>query len=501
MTSTDRDEDEPRHVGDYQLQERLASENGMATWLARQVSVGRTVILEELLDLAPEQREHFLAETRARAAVDHPFIASVYEAVDGSVHCFRASERLTGKSLQSMRDEGTTLEPVHLTRALRCVAEANLHHETNGRSTQPLAPGHIHMDGKHVTRIANLAATGHRGEGETARDVERLGHDLAPLVAQARPGTTRMLTLLSWMRGNDRPAPLQWREVIDLCNEIDRQLSAPAGAPANAKRSAQHARRALFLLGGFTLAALAIIILAAMLLRPAAPLPEVVDRPPPVLIPSGEYPTHDGEIMPHPAFLIDARETTIGEYREFLDTLDVLAADDRHRAFDHPEQPLEKTTHEPDDWHALLANARARSEWNGHPVSLDSPVPGVDWWDAMAYANWRKARLPTQEEWVAAIHHDCDNPGDIPAGMWHAEIPADCTDLTPAGIYSIAGSLREWTREPSINPSNPLGRRQHVVVGGSYLAPDGNALTREWVADPGMRRPDLGFRLVREVAD
>ena len=499
MSSTKQEN--ARHVGDYRLLERLASDGNTGTWLAEQVSIGRTVVLDELLDLAPESRDHFLADTRARAAVDHPFIASVYEAVDGSDHCFRASERLTGKSLQSMLDDGITLEPIHLTRALRSLSEANLHYETNARSTQPLAPGHIHMDGKHVTRIANLATTGDRANDESARDIERLGHDLVPLVAPDRPGTTRMFTVLAWMRGKDRPAPLQWREIISLCNQIERQLSTPVGASAKANRPGQNTRHALFLFGGFTLAALGLIMLAAMLLRPASPLTEIVDRPPPVLIPPGEHPTHDGGRASHAAFLIDARETTIGEYREFLDTLDVLAADDRHRLFDHPGQPAGKSSHTPDDWPALLAAARARGEWNGHPVTLESPVPGVDWWDAMAYANWRKARLPTQEEWAAAIHHECDVPGEITAGQWHAEIPSDCTDRTPAGIHGVAGSLSEWTRKPAINPANPLGRKQYVIVGGSHLTLGKNALSREWVADPGTRRPDLGFRLVRDVAE
>ena len=33
-------------------------------------------------------------------------------------------------------------------------------------------------------------------------------------------------------------------------------------------------------------------------------------------------------------------------------------------------------------------------------------------------------------------------------------------------------------------------------IGGSYLKPGSNALTREWTADRSLRRPDLGFRVV-----
>ena len=488
-------------LGDYRMFENIDSDGRTAVWLAEQVSIGRNVLVEELLDPTPDNREEFLAETRARAAVDHPFIASVYEAVDASDFCFRATECLTGPSLQAMADAGTRLEPVHLTRALRSLAEANLHHETHGRATQPLTLHHIHLDGKNVTRIANLATTGLRHDDESARDVARLGHDMVPLVATNRPGTTRMHTVLAWMRGKDRPAPLQWQEIINLCNQIETQLAAPIGPPPGARRASHGTRNTLLVLGVFMVVALAAIMLFAVILRPAGPTIEVIERPPPVLIPAGDHPTPDGGSAPHQAFLIDARETTIAEYREFLEILAVLSADGRHRAFDHPSQPAEKSGHQPDDWPALLAAARARGEWNGHPVSLNSPVPGVDWWDAMAYANWRKARLPTLAEWSAAVHHETESPEAIAPGRWHPEIPTDCADVTATGIHGVAGSLREWIRDPSPNPANPLGRPQHIIIGGSHLATGQNALTREWVADPATRAPDLGFRLVRDVAE
>ncbi|MFU8892991.1 MAG: SUMF1/EgtB/PvdO family nonheme iron enzyme [Luteolibacter sp.] len=496
------DSENERHLGDYRLKQLLADNGQVAAWLAEQVSVGRTVIVDELQDLSGASRERFLTDTRARAAVDHPFIASVYEAVDETGFCMRASERLIGESMQEMLDGKITIEPARMARMLRCVAEANLHHETNARSTLPMSPRYVHVDGGgEITRIVNLAVAGHRADDESARDVMILGRELVPLVAEGRPGTTRILTILAWMRGKERPVPLQWQEIIDLCDQVDRQLSAPIGAtPVDAAdKESQAGTRAVLLLGGFTLAVMLVIMLFAWMMRPPKAEPLSPAHLPPVLIPAGEYPAFDGTSAVHEAFLIDARETTIAEYREFLEILDVLAADDRHRAFDHPDQPGEKTHHEPADWPALLAAARGRGFWNGKPVSLNSPVLGVDWWDAVAYANWRKARLPTQEEWSAAIHHQSEDPGGIPAGDWHAVTPADCPDRTATGILGVAGSLAEWTRSASISPANPLGAPQQIIIGGSYLKPGTNALSREWAMNRELRRPDLGFRLVRSI--
>jgi len=491
--------DPERLVADYRLKECLSDDGDTTTWLAEQVSMGRLVVLEELRNLAGENRARFLADSRARAAVDHPFIASVYEASDADGHCFRATERLHDATLQSMIDAGSKLEPVCLSRILRCLAEANLHHETHARMTLPLTLADIHLGGHQITRMANLAVAGRRDPGASERDITRLGKELPPLLAMGRPGSTRLLTLLAWMRGKDRPAPLGWHEIIELCDQIDHQLSTPVTPQLPAKTAA--GMNPMLLFGGFTAGAIVVILLISLWVRQPKPGPANDVSLPPILIPAGEHPTFDGGTIRLDALLMDARETTIAEYREFLETLKSLSATGRDRIYDHPEQPAEKTGHEPDDWGNLLLAARARKVWNGVPVSLNSPVPGVDFWDATAYANWRKARLPTPDEWAAAVHHLCEKPAEIPTGRWHAALPDACPDRTPAGILGVSGSLREWTRGVSINPANPLGRPQPVVVGGSYLEPNRHALSREWVANTFVRAPDLGFRLVRDAPD
>ena len=60
----------------------------------------------------------------------------------------------------------------------------------------------------------------------------------------------------------------------------------------------------------------------------------------------------------------------------------------------------------------------------------------------------------------------------------------------------MAGSVAEWTNSQSVNPSNPLGGASWVIIGGSYLKPSSGAATREWTENRGLRRPDLGFRVV-----
>ena len=163
--------------------------------------------------------------------------------------------------------------------------------------------------------------------------------------------------------------------------------------------------------------------------------------------------------------------------------------------FDFDNQPAEKTSHIPKDWAALVEAARTKGTWQEHPVTLDSPVVGVDWWDAAAYAEWNRARLPTQEEWFAALCKSVKQPADLPAGAWQP-VALETADRTPTGLLGMAGSVAEWTRSQALNPANPLGQRLWVIIGGSYLTPTNGALAREWTDQRLQRRPDLGFRVV-----
>jgi formylglycine-generating enzyme required for sulfatase activity len=119
----------------------------------------------------------------------------------------------------------------------------------------------------------------------------------------------------------------------------------------------------------------------------------------------------------------------------------------------------------------------------------------VDWWDASAYAEWQQVRLATQEEWFAALSKNTPAPASIKPAAW-IPVTSETADRTPLGLIGMAGSVCEWTRRPAANPANPLGERKWVIIGGSFLKPGTNALTREWTNDRSLRRPDLGFRVV-----
>ncbi|MCH7227057.1 SUMF1/EgtB/PvdO family nonheme iron enzyme [Haloferula sp. A504] len=485
---------ESRTLGDYRLLEKLEERDGEVFWLAEQASVGRKVRLVELTD--PSRREDFLGHIRAKASVDHPLIGSVYEAVDDG-ECFAALEFVSGSTLADRLRAREAMRPADLAHVFRRTAEAMLQLEANDCATRPLTPGDIHFDAHGVVRLDNTVRSGKFNPAVVEADIVRLGRELPPLVADGLPGASRVLTVLAWMRGEGVEKPLTWSSIRSYGEQIEEQLretrplpTAPRTQPAKRKSKVP---AVLAMVTGLIVIAAAITIL---LPKNEAEVPVTEPTlPDPVFIPAGVHPTPDGDEESLGAFEIGACEVTIGEYLQFLQVLERLEPGERD-VFDVEGQPAEKKGHEPDDWQAMLDAARDGAMWRGRQMDLFCPVVNVDWWDASAFCNWKGARLPTQEQWFAALRAKATNPGALQPSAWGPVTEIGNQDRTPNGLRGMAGSVAEWTRRPAVNPANPLGPRHHVIIGGSYDRPANGALAREWTPNRLQRRPDLGFRVV-----
>jgi hypothetical protein len=487
-----------RRLGDYILKEFLGEGPVTFSWLAEQASVHRDVLLSELRPELLGERDSFIADIRAKASVDHPLIGSVYEAVSVGEHCFFTSERLAGATLADRINAGAPFKPVRLAHILRRVAEANLHFESRNQASTPLDTADIHIDDHHgLVRLTNLAVTGKRDPSNSAEDIHTLGNSLPSLVADGHPGTTRVLTLLAWMRG-EGGVDLGWQDVKNYADQIEQQLAEPSLSSLPTAHVVSKKRR-IPRVAWMILAVVAVIgsaggfLLYNLFNRPTPP-PKAGKLPEPVEIAAGGHPTPDGTHENLRQFWLASHETTIGQYAEFLNTLKTLERSNRHHIYDHENQPANKTSHEPADWSEMIAAANSGGQWQGRAMQLDCPVVNVDWWDASAYCEWKHCSLPTQEEWFAAMRSQVPNPTTLLPSAW-GPVTANTPDHTPNGLLGMAGSVSEWTRRPAPNPANPMGPRLWVIIGASFLHPQNGALAREWTEDRGLRRPDLGFRI------
>lgn len=488
---------EPRQLGDYLLKEIISEEPGQIHWLAEQASVQRAVVLIELTDL--NQRESFLADVRAKAGVDHPLIGSVYEAVSDDTQCYVALEHISSQSLADRLSVKEPLKPTELAHVLRRVAEAMIQLGAQETATEPLVPSAVHLDQHGVVRIDNIAQHGTPDPEAAGADIARLGKSLPALVADGHPGASRVLIVLAWMRGESIEKPLTWEQIRGYGEQIEGQLLEAASAVTSpqTKYSPKPKKSILPAILG-SAAAIVILGILFLIFRPKPPVEPPTTLPvlpEPITIPGGSHPSPDGDSDKVAAFRIAACEVTIGQYLTFLEVLEQLDPDERS-VFDLEGQPAEKTDHFPQDWDEMLAAAKAEGAWNGKPISTFHPIVNIDWWDASAYCNWRGCRLPTQEEWFAALRYKTERPQALAPAPWTSVISIKPADRTPCGLRGMAGSVAEWTRRPAMNPANPLGARKFVIIGGSYLKPGAGALQREWTNDRLQRRPDLGFRVV-----
>ncbi len=483
-------------IGDYILLECLKNNQETRTWSAKQVSVGRAVLIDELKQAYSGNREAFLADVRAKAAVEHPLVGSIYEASTDNGQCFFAYELLPGDTVQKLKQAQQKFKAQRFVHMLRRIAEANIYHETHKNATSQLGPEDIHIDAQGIIRLENLVIHGERTQDQSIRDIVQLGFFFQGLLDPNHPGTTRCLTLLAWMRGEDTEHYLTWAQIRDYCEQIEQQLTEPSEiTPLHTSSFTSQKKNYVFWIA----AALVVLIIGGLIWIPLSrknnKTRTAETKPAWIEVRAGNYSTPDGNQFSVTDFSISNQEVSIGDYAKFLQTLDLLAKESNDHVFDHPDQPETKTSHKPNHWKDLYDCAKKSKIWNQRNINLDTPVIGVDWWDAYAFAKWKKCILPTQEQWHAALISETKDYSIIPVSEWP---PASQTpDRTTNGILALAGSLAEWTAEPRVSPSNPLGKPQWVIIGGSYLKPNKGTLSQEWTEDRSTRRADLGFRICK----
>lgn len=469
------------------------------TWEAEQISMHRPVMLE-MLKFASARDEAvvraFLEDVRAKALLTHPGVGAVYEAVSNEEGTFYSRERLDGTNLETLFREGRKFKPVEVMALLGQIARAMIYLEEKGVSTVDFALDHFVLTGQGQIRVMNLAVEGNRDPGVGRRSKALLGEYFDGALMQGLPGATRVKSLCGFMRDLDRPAPITWKQIEDLCGQVKDQLEGNNRKPPLVGAEPTYLPKESFkvpaslwaLLGG--LGVIGVVIL--LMVTSKDPQPDdggdrTVVPPKKVEIPAGTYRAGKKDIVIRKAFTISRGEVSVAEYDAFLEAADL-------EQYRHPDHPESKSDHLPDDWAVLWRAAVKGEEWQGREMSLGCPVVGVDWWDAYAFAKWKGGRLPTLAEWTAASVKD-GKPTGI-AG-WGKARDAE-KDLTGAGLAGMAGNVREWTALPEINPETPLAPKSHVAAGASFAEPENGIDARLWTGDRGLRRGDLGFRIILE---
>jgi len=168
---------------------------------------------------------------------------------------------------------------------------------------------------------------------------------------------------------------------------------------------------------------------------------------------------------------------------------------------------------------------------NSFPIGTDKlPVTFISWEDAQAYCEWRSKeenlefRLPSEQEWEYAARGEDERffpwgdnwdpslvngakPKETVTSPSSVDLaPNNTTDLSPLGIFAMAGNVAEWTSSdfkpyPKSNyKATNKDLACKVVRGGSFnaAAADLRASTRFWY-EPTKKDSNIGFRLAVSV--
>jgi ergothioneine biosynthesis protein EgtB len=186
-----------------------------------------------------------------------------------------------------------------------------------------------------------------------------------------------------------------------------------------------------------------------------------------------ERPRHRVLLAPYE---LGSRLVTSGEYLEFI----------TDSGYARPELWLSDgwRTAQERGWRAPLYWESTDGGWSIYslggvvPLTPHAPVAHVSYYEADAYARWRGARLPTEQEWEHAAG------GETAAGTLLDEMPREPAPAAGGGLAQMTGDVWEWTASaylpyPGFRPlEGALGEyngkfmvNQMVLRGGSCATP------------------------------
>ncbi|MFZ4765487.1 MAG: SUMF1/EgtB/PvdO family nonheme iron enzyme, partial [Roseimicrobium sp.] len=495
-------------LGSYAVKERLYAERDTETYLAVQQGVQREVALvllrpELVSDAAVLAR--FRERERVKASIGHPRIAPLYEALQIDGHHFYTREMPNGRSVGELQATDEKLSEKLLVDIIAHVADAMHSATQRGHDYRMLSPRDVFIADENQASIVNVF----RPAAETSRDYVADTKRLLMMLRTLADGPRARHTLDDLAKEN-----LAWEGLRTRAGELqdqhrERSLLKRADAhEASDIQAAQAGSMPVWMIAAS--AAVVLVLLVGIFVRNAVSPPP----PPPLLkqemvhIAEGKF-SYQKEKSPRRlnAFWIDKYEVTIGQYAEFLDAL--RADPKRARSYDHADQARkapEKTGHEPEDWAPYLQAAHTAGFFNNQPITLNCPVVNVDWWDAYAFAKWKRCRLPTETEWERAARGaegrlypwgNVEQPAAANLGAdfdrngkggqkdgFNFWAPADKMplDVSADGVVGLVGNVEEWTSTLGNHPEI-VDLMVPIVRGGHFgLTSNDNPCTRRLFA-------------------
>ena len=526
-------------VGNYQVEAKIGQGSRSGIYRAQQTNIGRPVrlyILDPERSQDQEEIKSFISDASVKANVSHPYIFAVYEAGQANGAYFYSCEYVPCRSVRQIIQAGQSLDEMTAIQAMKVAAEVLSYFEKEKISHNLIGENSVLIGEKNKPRIANIATYHPDAPVDTKRQMAELGRVFAAALPEQSQALGMRALAVSLADGT-REFPT-WQALIEAVTALEPKVAPQDAYKLDAQERAairmveeakKRQRRSMRINAAVSLTLLA-IILGVVYYFVWGSKTTGKDFNKMVEIPAGEFIYQDGKKETLPTFYIDEYEVTIGQYAKFLDYL--KAHPEEATKFDHPDQPKGKL-HIPEGWAdqdlptgwmpGYYTRAKRWGKFHDAKLDVNSPVFGVDWYDAYAYAKWKGRRLPTEKEWEKAARgtqgflypwgNDPDNKkvnsgidtnrdpskgGEIDG--WDGWSPVDAvkTDKSPFNVYGMAGNVSEWTATLDADPMLP-SQKVPVIRGGNWRTPDYKLTRRVLKLSEIQNDEALGFRTVSDT--
>lgn len=438
----------PHVLGTYTLRRQLGVHAHSELYAAKQEHVNRQVIIEVLRpDADPGIVNFFLQSARARGIAKITGVAQVLESTSAEGIWFLAHEKPAGTDLETLYQRGEQLTPTQVCAILEAVArlyiecaQANLQATTLSRSDIFLNRTKSACSVRFLSPVYDQSAPA----TPTEKHMQTLADELAPLLPTHAPGQTRITTLMQWVRDGYDGEYLDWASIASTAAMVAEQLandqsSALAAltelttlgkiqrAQLKELRSKQRAARAR---RRFIFAAILILLCSISIGMLAAPTQP--QRISPII---GDFIICETSLS-GTRVQAAVQPVSISQYEQFLASLsnmDVATKARLRRGL--PDVPVDFT---PLAWQEQLSAAATQSQWQGRVITGDSPVTGVSYWAARAYANYHRGALPN----VSLLTEIRRKLGQPNIQEWTSDLQPANVVLAPSRMVMVADSDR-----------------------------------------------------------
>jgi formylglycine-generating enzyme required for sulfatase activity len=504
-------------VGHYLIEARIGKGPTGPIYRASQTSINRSVrfyVLDHSLAGDPAAVERFLSNASAKAKATNPVVIAVYEAGEAEGVYYYSCEYVPCRSVGQLRESGEKLDETTARAAIKAAAEALDFFAREKIAHDLLTENALLIGPSNRVRFANIACATASQAFDLSAEMRRVGEIILGVLPESGAEKVRDMAAIlaepssqppSWAAFLQTIAAYQPKTVIADAYKLDAQDRAAIRVVEESKK---RQKRGMIISTVVSLVLLMAALLAIKFSFFRKTSATVRDLDKMVEIPPGEFIYQDGKKINLGRFYIGEYEVTIGQYAQFLDFL--KNNPDQATKFDSLDQPKGKP-HIPVDWADMkelnppnpgyYARAKRWGKYKEAALDVNSPVFGVDWFDAYAYAKWKGRRLPTEEEWEKAARGtdgrkfswgneedptrantsiDLDpNPkkgGDKDGFKRWNPVDAKKGDKSPFGMVGASGNVSEWTATIADSPDGP--GKVPVIRGGNWYKPEASVTQR-----------------------